>query len=373
MALTLLTGCWYAHPITGILPRESEDSPDFFWLLAFLGASTCNSGATGFASGSGTAADPFMICNVDQLQRMQNNSSASYQLMQDIDAAATPSWNGGAGFIPIGSNSDQFSGTLDGQYFTIANLFINRPGASQTGLFGQTSMATIHKLNLTTVQISGLDQTGAIIGLMNGGLLEEVSSTGSVSGYANLTGGLVGVLEGSGLIRRSYSKAAVVQNIGTINAGGIAGLVQQSGIVQEVYFAGSVSGPAVTSKLGGIIGHVYNNGGCAAPESVLHSFNYGTISGPSDAAGVLGQLQGCTGTQLFCLDTQDLADQECRNDTSGGSATGGRRTQAQLTCATAPASNCNGMTTYSGWDAGVWNFGDSTQMPWLRWSGSVPP
>ena len=39
-------------------------------------------------------------------------------------------------FTPLGSVSDEFYGTFDGDGFTISNLTINSPASSDLGLFG---------------------------------------------------------------------------------------------------------------------------------------------------------------------------------------------------------------------------------------------
>jgi len=54
-------------------------------------------------TGSGTPGDPYVIYDVDDLQDMENDLDAYYELADDIDASATSGWNGGKGFAPIGS------------------------------------------------------------------------------------------------------------------------------------------------------------------------------------------------------------------------------------------------------------------------------
>ncbi|RZA30341.1 MAG: filamentous hemagglutinin N-terminal domain-containing protein, partial [Proteobacteria bacterium] len=55
-----------------------------------------------------------LVNNVHQLQGMESNLSGRYALGRDIDAAETASWNGGAGFTPLGLGSRRFDGQLDG-------------------------------------------------------------------------------------------------------------------------------------------------------------------------------------------------------------------------------------------------------------------
>ena len=84
-----------------------------------------------FVGGNGTAENPYQISNVSQLQNMSADLRAHYTLINDIDASETASWNGGAGFTPIspdtypgqGYGATPFEGSLEGQGFSISNLF----------------------------------------------------------------------------------------------------------------------------------------------------------------------------------------------------------------------------------------------------------
>ena len=61
-------------------------------------------------SGSGMPANPYQITNATQLQEMQDDLSAHYVLMNDIDCSDTVNWNSGAGFEPVGHGSVFHSG-----------------------------------------------------------------------------------------------------------------------------------------------------------------------------------------------------------------------------------------------------------------------
>ena len=83
---------------------------------------------SGNVTGGATLNTYMLVNTVYDLQNMQNYLSGTYALGRDIDASATASWNGGAGFAPIGTYySADFTGTFDGQGRTISDLFINRP------------------------------------------------------------------------------------------------------------------------------------------------------------------------------------------------------------------------------------------------------
>jgi hypothetical protein len=93
-------------------------------------------------NGSGTEADPYQITTVEQLQEMNDDLDAHYILMNDIDASETREWNVGdhdddpetpdsaTGFLPIGQYTYEqplksFTGSLDGQEYSINKLYLN--------------------------------------------------------------------------------------------------------------------------------------------------------------------------------------------------------------------------------------------------------
>lgn len=53
-------------------------------------------------TGSGTEQDPYIITNVYELQQINSELDACYELANDIDASDIRYWNDKAGFIPIG-------------------------------------------------------------------------------------------------------------------------------------------------------------------------------------------------------------------------------------------------------------------------------
>ena len=88
--------------------------------------------ATAAGPGSGTPDGPYLITSCVELQAMNRNLARSYALANDIDCSDTVNWNGGAGFVPVGTYLvSEFTGDFDGQNHVITNLFINRPGDSK--------------------------------------------------------------------------------------------------------------------------------------------------------------------------------------------------------------------------------------------------
>ncbi|MBA7695477.1 hypothetical protein ES703_104105 [subsurface metagenome] len=147
-------------------------------------------------TGSGTQANPYKIYDVNDLQAMNDDITAYYELGGDIDASATSDWNDGAGFLPIIDGYTEFTGHFDGKGFAIDQLFINRPTTDKVGLFGDTRPAGIKNVELTSCDITGKDYVGALVGELYGyteGIvtIEGCSSSGSVSGESSI-GGLFG-------------------------------------------------------------------------------------------------------------------------------------------------------------------------------------
>ena len=88
--------------------------------------------------GAGTSDNPYRIGNCSQLEEINNDLSASYILVSNIDCS------GISNFSELASNSSAFTGTLDGQDHTIKDLNMS-PSTPGNGLFNQTNGATIEK------------------------------------------------------------------------------------------------------------------------------------------------------------------------------------------------------------------------------------
>ncbi len=256
----------------------------------------------------GTETIPFLIHNVNQLQFMGYALNDSFQLDSDIDASATSSWNSSAGFIPIGNNSTPFTGTFNGNNYTISDLFINLPSTNDVGLFGQTSGATIENVGLVNVNITGQENVGGLVGYNRysssidnsyatgsvigssyvGGLVGNNSNssidnsyaTGNVSGSSEYVGGLVGLNNNSSSITNSYASGNVSGGSGSGDVGGLVGGNYNSSSIDNSYAAGSVSGSGY--YVGGLVGLNFNS------SSIDNSYATGSVSGRVVVGGLVG-------------------------------------------------------------------------------------
>ncbi|MEW6121891.1 MAG: MBG domain-containing protein [Pseudomonadota bacterium] len=229
-----------------------------------------------------------LISNAHQLQLAAADLSGTYQMVADVDAGATgigtdgtPGIWGTAGFLPIGSDIDPFTGTFDGLGHVISNLTIFRPSRDGVGLFG-ASLQSIRSVSLDGGAITGRDATGALAGYVHGTVANS-HSTVSVTG-AVYVGGLVGV-NASATISGSSSGGAVS---GTNYVGGLVG--ENSAAVDTSYATGTVTGQ---TNVGGFAGN--NNG------LISRSYASGAVVGVSAVGGLVGTNNFSTISQAYAL------------------------------------------------------------------------
>jgi filamentous hemagglutinin family protein len=105
------------------------------------------------SAGSTTATD---------LQGMNGGLSANYALGSNIDATATSGWNSGAGFLPVGDATTQFTGAFEGLGHTISGLIIDRSTTSYVGLFGASTGSEFRNVGLISGSVSGNGAIGGV-------------------------------------------------------------------------------------------------------------------------------------------------------------------------------------------------------------------
>ena len=277
-----------------------------------------------------------------------------YELSADLDFdtdgsgeadAGDTYWNNGAGWAPIGDSSDSFSSfaaIFEGNGRTIANLFIDS-SENDIGLFGATrSSAVIRNLEMVSVQVTGTDNVGGLVG-SNGGAVIGCFATGKVSGDDDV-GGLVGTNLSDGAVSASYS---TVQVTGDDRIGGLAG--SNSGDVTAAYATGRVVGD---SEAGGLIGG--NTG------DVNISYATGLVSGRSTVGGLVGRNSG--GGNI----TESYWDSGTSGRTSGSYGQAKNTEELQLpTAASDIYLNWNVDLDGDSMNDDPWDFGTSSQYPVL--------
>lgn len=269
------------------------------------------------------------ITNLTELQEMENNLAEDYILGNDIDASGSTALNilwdffawvpylyynvnnfvthegnsyychtyheSGAtfsstnwvlttlnawdylGFKPIGQSSPYFTGTFDSKGYTISGLYINRPDEDYIGLFGVTIGDTITDAILTSVDITGDDYVGGLVGYAYESTMTGSHTTGDVKGdnlYSHYdVGGFVGWIYGS-TVTSCYSTVTVASGIYGERAGGFVGWDVGGNTFVSCYATGTVSGKFV---LGGFVGRLYGSSSftsCYATGVVTGTYRY---------------------------------------------------------------------------------------------------
>src|SRR3712207_1208576 len=283
-------------------------------MLAFVFTASAQSWdgvtATLWVNGDGSAANPYLIEKPEQLAYLSKSvgEGESYEgknflLTANLDM-------GGKEFPVIGKydksidsetnittdESLYFKGVFDGGYNTIDNLLITKAPETTGSLNGQAmSLGGVALFSCTTdgsviknvviganskVNVEG-DVVGSIIGVMEGGTLENSLNLASVTSFT-FAGGLVGTMTGSASIRNCANRGNVTAS-GMV-CGGIVGQMEQTSAVVGCCNRGVVTGSSY--YVGGIAGIAYdqtvvNNCYCAAK-----------VSGPSSFMGKPGAIIG---------------------------------------------------------------------------------
>ena len=224
-----------------------------------------------FAGGTGTLADPYQIEDCEDLNNMGLFIDANYVLISNIDCDVAP-FDSGDDFNPVGT----FTGSFDGAGYTISELYINRPGQSNVGLFGFVDGGSITNAALIDVNIIGGSATGGLVGRKStvSGTIADSYVTGNVKGTSKV-GGFVGYFVGSGYngkIQTSYFEGNVSGS--SSHVGGFVGELF-AGVIDDCYSNANVVG---TSRVGGFGGYEQNGGH-------LRSYSIGTVEGTGDEIG----------------------------------------------------------------------------------------
>ncbi|QJD84740.1 S-layer homology domain-containing protein [Cohnella herbarum] len=246
-------------------------------------------GATATSAATAVIAEalPVMISTAEELDAIRNNTSGNYILTRDIDLTdyLSPTgggYNGGKGWKPIGTLSDQFKGTFNGNGHVITGLKIDRPDPVEApvGFFGRIKEgSSIKRVGLVNVDVKGSVAVGALVGT-NTGSVSESFATGKVAASGTFAGGLVG--NSTGTIANSY--AIVTVNSTSTDVGGLVGKTTMlgpttPGTVSTSFAAGIVTG---TGNTGGLIG---TNTGSVDDKSFYDK----SISGQSDTNKGIGK------------------------------------------------------------------------------------
>ena len=379
--------------------RVGEGPP--FSLSVFTRPWQCDGEAlmsAGGSGGPGSEDDPWQIATLCQLQDIRSAPAAHYRLAGDIEADPSRNWRAGEGFAPIAD----FSGSLDGAGFQIFHLKVRSDALEDVGMFAQLQGGLLQQVVLVNAQLWGSANVGALVARNEEGRIVNSGATGSLFG-GQVAGGLVGINAGTisgsaaqlttepggqvagGLVGRNLT----VGSIDTSYAGGsVSGAVQAGGLVADN--RGSVTDSYTTASVTGeglLAGLVANNQG-----TVSRSYAAGSVSGAGQHGSFAGSSPGGIDNSYAAESIPGAEQPGSFADSSPGGIAGSYaaksprvnggsvpfvaddagqgsdslRTLQQLRCPTAPGLACAGRSTYSGWSAETWSFGDHRTLPVLR-------
>ena len=336
------------------------------------------------------------IYHLEDLDAIRNRLNGKYKLMRDLDFNSDSSYrdpinkakwtvadyenDADTGWLPIGksvnaycknSGSRCFTGTFEGNGYTIFNLQINRDTADYQALFGAVgAAATIRNIGLLNVRIEGNQYIGGLVGASEGTIV-AVYAIGALRGLANkplqgYVGGLVGT--NIGLIINSHANGSMSGEGHFV--GGLAGRNDFNARIINSYAGGDVRGGVRGDSIGGLTGA--NRG------SITNSYAYGEVSGNANVGGLVGANQILTATikngyaivkvrssrsGLVAFNNGVIRESYWNPEISGlQDRSGSGQTTRQMQLPTAA------IGIYEAWNDADWDFGNSTQYPILKYA-----
>ena len=241
------------------------------------------------SNGDGSAASPYQIGTAAELywfaglvngdtnvcdynadtkpEGTQQNTSACAVLTANItvnsgvlkaDGSIADNVSSFRSWTPIGNYNNEYTGTFDGQGYTVSGLYFKDTSKEEVGLFGH---------------------------LGSGGKISNVGVLDSYFEFRMMGGGICG--HNYGEINNCTNGGTVIGNSTGSGAGGVCGM--NYGTVKDCKNTGSVSG--TVTGIGGVCGAFYSG-------SIENCLNEGTVSGTgnttsnSSYGGVCGQAKG---------------------------------------------------------------------------------
>ncbi|MFR9504113.1 MAG: hypothetical protein SNH73_06665 [Rikenellaceae bacterium] len=242
--------------------------------------------------GFGTEDNPYIISSADDMRKVGSSIdnwdlSSHYILVCDINLE-------GIEFTPIGTSDNMFTGSLDGDGYSITG------SEKGQGLFKYVSGATIKNLKVGgTVTNSSGDAAGLIIGYAKNSTLvtncETLEGSSVTNSGENYTAGIVAHNDGA-TITNCINRASIS---GTRYTSGIVAY-NDGGTVSNCYNTGSVE-VGTSYYTAGVV--AYNNDG-----TVSNCYNTGSIKGGYYyTGGVVGHSSGYSSVVSYCYNTGSIS------------------------------------------------------------------
>jgi hypothetical protein len=327
---------------------------------------TCDESAVD-AIGSGTADDPFLLCNARQLVALMDPAaapqwSAHFRLGADLDLAGLDESTAPATH-PIGTRATPFTGTFDGAGHAISNLTHRSRRSEHVGLFGVVSGdgAALANLRMIDVSLHGEVMVGGLAGLIeDGAAVTNCHSSGSVRAEVEYAGGLIGavggvwVSNGRASVARSSSAANAIA-AGSNWAGGLVGNVAGNSTCTDSFATGDAT--ATLDFAGGLAG--------GSTGVIRNSYATGDVIGKSSVGGLVGSSGGEV-TNAFTISTV-LGARGLTGALIGDHWAGEVEGSATLAACAVEGSNCHGALVGERTELELAQLVDPAQRPLAAW------
>lgn len=171
-------------------------------------------------------------------------------------------------WTPIGNKSNSYTGTFDGQGFTVSGLYFNNTDSDTgryVGLFGcVASGGKVSKVGVVDSYFNAYKFVGGVCGGNYGGNITECYNKGTVNGNDQYIGGVCG--NNGGTIQNCYNEGSVTGK--NERTGGVCGGNENASII-NCYNTGKVVG---RTGCGGVCGNNYTSG------TIQNCYNIGMVS-----------------------------------------------------------------------------------------------
>ena len=285
---TAITNCWYAADSTilnngsgspNTTGTSTTNAVDFYdKTLNVYDPGTNDWDFTTPIWYENTSTYPTLVSSVitswTDLAAISSSLAGNYRLVTNLSSADSDYASaGGNAWTPLGPSGTPFTGTFDGNNFTISNLTISTLTGDNQGLFGVISGATLSNLGLLDVDIAADNYVGALFGAQAGAsTITNCYSTGVIDGDVS-TGGLFGSSSYYDITINNCWSSVTITGLQGSGFGHLA--CDSAGVVNNCYATGNVT---VTGAAGGFAHD-------AAYVTITNCYATGTVSSGSYAGG----------------------------------------------------------------------------------------
>ena len=235
----------------------------------------------------------------NEVNNGDNKSGKIIYLTSDLDLSGKFDSDGNAldgniSWTPIGTESNPFSGTFDGNGHIISNMYINID--DNAALFNYSSNSTFKNVGIVNSYVKIVNgHASSIVGSISNGVVENCFSNSIVNGL-KFSAGIVSTLYYS-TVKNCYNFGIIDSN-GSQFASGLVGYSSYSNIYNN-YNGGNING---SSESGGIVGGFYG--------IIKNCYNFGDIKG-YNSGGIIGQLYDPEAPEVYNVFNSGTLSENC--------------------------------------------------------------